>query len=369
MKRVVGLVLSLALAATAASAGDPLVVGAKVADWQIANVGKPIPAERPESYQTRGWVMGAYYVGLTAFASVSKAPRFTDAVIKAGDSEHWQLGARPTHADDYVIAQSWIWAYEQKHDPNMIAAVRARFDAILAMNPQGSLDFVGKAPGMEAGCQDRWCWSDALFMGPPAWFELTRATGDAKYAAFADKEYWASVATLYSREDHLFYRDTRFIGRKGAHDERIFWARGNGWVYAGLARIIDILPPNAPERARYVQLFREMSAKLITVQKSDGTWPASLLEPGEGTPPETSGTGFFTFGLAYGVAHGLLTEPQYRAAANKGWAALERAVGPDGKLGWVQPIGAAPDTVKAEDTHPFGVGAFLLAASAMAELH
>ncbi len=50
---------------------------------------------------------------------------------------------------------------------------------------------------------------------------------------------------------------------------------------------------------------------------------------------------------------------------NKGWQALVSAVADDGKLGWVQPIGAAPDSVFATDSQLYGVGAFLLAASQM----
>lgn len=366
MLRIVGFLASLVLLTLSAQAEEPLAVAAKVAGWQLAHIGKPIPAQRPETYQLNGWVMGAFYIGLTTLAEHDS--KYAPPVLTIGIAADWQLGPRPFHADDYVVAQTWIWTYEHIRDPKMIAPVRARFDAIMAAAPSGSLDFTEPAPGMEAACQPRWCWSDALFMGPPGWFELSRATGDAKYAAYADKEYWATVDKLYSRGDHLFYRDTRFIGRKGPHGEQIFWSRGNGWVYAGLARILSFLPENAPERPRYVALFREMSAKLVSLQKPDGTWPVSLLGPGEDTPPETSGTGFFTFGLAYGVAHGLLPEPHYRAAAEKGWGALARAVAPDGKLGWVQPIGAAPDAVTREDTAPFGVGAFLLAASAVSDM-
>ena len=49
----------------------------------------------------------------------------------------------------------------------------------------------------------------------------------------------------------------------------------------------------------------------------------------------------------------------------KGWSALVDAVGDDGKLGWVQPVGGAPDSVYETDSHLYGVGAFLLAASQM----
>ncbi len=365
---VVSLLASWCAAAAAPSPAQILSISQHVANWQLSHMGQLQPGMRPETYEPRGWVMGAFYVGLTALADQSADPNYTEAVLQHGQSQGWRLGPRPFHADDHVIGQTWIWAYEHKHDPRMIAPTRARFDAIIAAAPHGSLVFSEPKPGMEAGCQDRWCWCDALFMGPPGWFELSRATGNPKFAAYADKQYWATVATLFSPKDDLFYRDTRFIGKKGPHGEKIFWSRGNGWVYAGLARIIQFLPRNAPERRRFVDLFRKMSAKLVTLQKPDGYWPVSLEGPAAGTPPETSGTGFFTFGLAYGVASGILTGPEYRSAAERGWAALVKAVEPDGKLGWVQPIGAAPEAVARDDTQLYGVGAFLLAGSAMIDM-
>ena len=343
----------------------------RVADWQLAHLGDVsyVPPQPNDQASPRGWVYGALYVGMTALADRSLDPKYAQAVFAYGRLQNWQLERRPFHADDYVIGQSWVWAYEHRHDPKMIAAVKERFDAIIVAAPKVSLDFaVNPPPGVEDTCQLRWCWSDALFMGPPAWAEMSRATNDPKYLAYADEEYWTTVAKLFDEKAALFYRDSRFFDRLGPHGEKIFWSRGNGWVYAGLARMLQFLPPDYPSRPRYEVLFRQMSARLVEIQKSDGYWSASLLEPPEGTPPETSGTGFFTFGLAYGVASGLLPEPKYRAAAERGWAALVAAVQPDGKLGWVQQIGAAPDVVLQNNTQLYGVGAFLLAGSAMADL-
>jgi rhamnogalacturonyl hydrolase YesR len=114
-------------------------------------------------------------------------------------------------------------------------------------------------------------------------------------------------------------------------------------------------------------LFREMAVKLKTLQKSDGYWPPSLLGP-ENSPPETSGTGFFVYGLAWGVRRGLLDAADYRPTIDRGWAALSRAVASDGRLGWVQQVSDRPDKVAEADTQYYGVGAFLLAASAFAAL-
>jgi rhamnogalacturonyl hydrolase YesR len=364
--RIISLFFAALTVPAAAAPGPILALTEHVAAWQLAHPTPPKAA--PETYDPRGWVQGAFFVGLTALADVSPDPAFTEAVLVHGKNQNWGLGPRPFHADDTVIAQSWIWAYEHARDPQMIAPVRARFDAVIQAAPNGTLDFGHPADNMEDACQSRWCWSDALFMGPPAWFALSRATGDPKYRAYGDKEYWATVKRLYSEDEHLFYRDTRFFTRRGPQGEKIFWSRGNGWVYAGLARILSILPADAPERPRYIALFRQMSDRLIALQKPDGYWPVSLLTPAKDTPPESSGTGFFTYGLAYGVASGLLSEPQYRAAAEKGWAALAAAVEPDGKLGWVQQIGNAPDQVARADTQFYGSGAFLLAGAAMADM-
>ena len=341
-----------------------------VADWQIGHLDTShVPAAPNDQQSPRGWVYGALFAGLAQLADVSPDPKYAEAVYAHGVREKWGLEVRPFHADDYVIGQSWVWAYERSRDPEMIAAVKARLDAIVAAAPKVPLDYGSNPPPyVESACQLRWCWADALFMGPPTFAALSRATGDDKYLSYADAEFHATADYLFDKSENLFARDSRFFIRRGEHGEKIFWSRGNGWVYAGLARMLQLLPPDHPSRPFYADLFRKMSARLIALQKPDGYWPVSLLASSGGTPPETSGTGFYTFGLAYGVKTGLLPEPQYREAAWRGWAALERAVFPDGKLGWVQQIGVGPDAVSADDTQLYGVGAFLLAGSAMYDL-
>jgi rhamnogalacturonyl hydrolase YesR len=204
-------------------------------------------------------------------------------------------------------------------------------------------------------------------MSPPAWIELSAQTGDARYTDFALKEFWDTTAFLYDPAEHLYFRDSRFFERRDDAGRKLFWSRGNGWVFAGLANILDALPKDHPQRPRLEALFREMALKIKQVQKEDGYWPPSLLGP-ENSPPESSGTGFYVYGLAWGVNHGLLGAIEYRPAVLSGWAALTRAVAKDGMLGWVQQVSDRPDRVEEKDTQYYGVGAFLLAASAVADL-
>ena len=344
-----------------------LAVGARVADWQLSHMDDfkyvPDPAFRHDTAAPRDWIQAAFYIGLAAFADASRQPRYVDAILAHGDAEGWGFDQRLRNADADATGAVWVWAARRTGDPHKLAAIKARFDAVLADPSTVSLDF--GADGA-THCQDRWCWSDALFMAPPAWVALSNATGDERYLAHADTEFWATTDLLYDQQNHLYFRDSRFIAQRDAAGRKIFWGRGNGWVFAGLARILSDLPEDSPSRRRYEVLFKQMAAELVTLQGAQGYWPVSLLEPQK--TPETSGTGFFVYGLAWGVNHGVLPASKYRPSVERGWSALAAAVGSDGKLGWVQRVAAAPDQVGPDDTQLYGVGAFLLAAGEVSKL-
>ena len=344
-----------------------LAIGAKVADWQLSRMDHfeyvQDPASRHETGAPRDWVQAAFYIGLAAFADASRQPRYVDAILAHGDAEGWGFDQRLRNADADATGAVWVWAARRTGDPHKLAAIKARFDAVLADPSTVSLEF---GAGDDMRCQDRWCWCDALFMAPPAWGALSSVTGDGRYLAHADTEFWATTDFLYDKQNQLYFRDSRFITQRDAAGRKIFWGRGNGWVFAGLARILSELPADYPSRPRYEALFKQMAAKLVTLQGSQGYWPVSLLEPQK--TPETSGTGFFVYGLAWGVNHGVLPASKYRPSVERGWSALAAAVGSDGKLGWVQRVAAAPDQVGPDDTQLYGVGAFLLAASEVSKL-
>ena len=131
----------------------------------------------------------------------------------------------------------------------------------------------------------------------------------------------------------------------------------------GLARVLEYLPKNHPSRPQFEQQFREMAGKVLECQQADGLWRASLLDPKSFPLKETSGSGFYTYALAWGVNEGLLDRAKFEPAVRKGWTALVACVNADGKLTHVQPIGADPQKFDLEATEVYGVGAFLLAGS------
>ncbi|MBO9708437.1 MAG: glycoside hydrolase family 88 protein [Caulobacter sp.] len=348
-----------------------LAEGVRVADWQLAHMDNfdyvPVSAFRKDTEARRDWIQATFYIGLAAYADASGSKRYADAIFAHGKAEGWGFDHRPRHADADATAAVWIWSSAHAHDPSILIPTRARFDAVLAAPSTVDLNFDAKPPqGGGPYCQDRWCWSDALFMAPPAWTALSKVSGDPLYLAHSDAEFWAATDLLFDKEEGLYYRDSRFIARRSDAGAKIFWGRGNGWAFAGIARILQDLPANHPSRPKYEAIFKQMAARIVTLQGQEGYWPVSLLEPQK--TPETSGTGFFVYGLAWGVNHGLLPAAQYRPVIDKGWNALVKAVEPDGKLGWVQRVGVAPDQVGPDDTQLYGVGAFLLSASEVSRL-
>jgi rhamnogalacturonyl hydrolase YesR len=211
--------------------------------------------------------------------------------------------------------------------------------------------------------QERWSWSDALFMAPPTFAKVGKITGDKKYFEFMNSEFWTTYDTLYSKKDSLFFRDTRYKAKKEANGQNIYWSRGNGWVIGGLTMIIDNLPENHPSKQRYISLFKQMMSRITHLQDEKGLWHPSLLDYKTYPMPESSSSSFFTYGLAWGINRGYLDRKTFEPSALKGWQVLTSLVHQDGKLGWVQEIGADPTKVSYDDSEVYGVGAFLLAGS------
>lgn len=326
----------------------------KVANWQLAQC--------PPQAGANDWIYGACYAGMMALSRISESPVYHDAMVAMGNHHGWAPATRPYHADDYCVCQTYLELYQRDKNPAMLAPTKARFDFILA-NPKTNALAI-KLPG----AQNRWAWCDALFMGPPAWIRLYATTGNTNYLEFMDREWWATSDYLYDPQEHLFFRDSSFFNRREANGKKVFWSRGNGWVLAGLARVLEAMPADYPHRPRYEQQFREMATRIAGLQQPDGLWHPSLLDPASYPEKETSGSGFYVFGLAWGLNHGLLDRATFEPVARKGWNALVECVNADGKLEHVQPVGSDPKKFDPTHSEPFGVGAFLLAGTEISKL-
>ncbi len=131
----------------------------------------------------------------------------------------------------------------------------------------------------------------------------------------------------------------------------------------GLARVLEAMPEDYPTRPKYIEQFRQMTEKVASLQGPDGLWRPGLLDANSYPLPEVSGSAFFVYALAWGIHHGVLDRTTYLPVVQKGWAGLLTHIYKDGRLGCIQPIGAAPGDFKQTSSYVYGIGAFLLAGS------
>lgn len=295
-----------------------------------------------------GWVPSAFYIGVVGAFEATGNDFYLEQAMEWAELNNFAMGPRLRHADDHACGSVYLSLATQDPDHVNISAIRSVYDKLIADPVPGRKD---------------WSWCDALFMSPPTLAQLGEFTQDKKYHAYLHQMYWDTAEYLFDREDDLFYRDQRYFFRRTRHGEKIFWSRGNGWVIAGLARIIPYLSEKDKQKASYIELFKTLSASLAPLQGEDGFWRSSLLDPEEYPNPESSGSGFIVFALAWGINNGYLDRNTYETIVWNGWNALTAAVHKNGKLGWVQDIGMDPQDVSFEDTHAYGAGAFLLAGS------
>jgi unsaturated rhamnogalacturonyl hydrolase len=317
-----------------------------VADWQLTR----LPAQAQVD-----WTWAALYDGFMAVPDQVAGRKYKDAMLKVANDLKWQPGPRVMHADDLAVGQMYLEQYmihpDAKTDAKMLAAMRARLDAEMATpdptDPQKPL----------------WWWCDALFMAPPVFADMAAVTGDKKYLAFMDREWDITTALLYKRSKHLYFRDASYLDKHEKNGEPLFWSRGNGWVMGGIVRVLQRLPANSPLRPKFVALLKEMAAEMISIQGKDGLWRPGLLDADSYPLPEVSGSAFITYALAYGVNEGILDRTTYWPAVQKAWAGMITHVYADGRLGCIQPVGAAPGAYTESSSYVYGVGAFLLAGS------
>jgi rhamnogalacturonyl hydrolase YesR len=133
---------------------------------------------------------------------------------------------------------------------------------------------------------------------------------------------------LFDPSKGLWFRDESFIGQTTPTGRKVFWSRGNGWLFAGLARMLEQLPPEHPDRPEYQTMLQTMAAVLLPLQGADGFWRSSLLDSAQFPNPETSGTAFFTFGMVWGINAGILNRATYELAVVDAWNAMSGGLAP-----------------------------------------
>jgi rhamnogalacturonyl hydrolase YesR len=313
--------------------------------------------ERPSNI----WTRAVYYEGLMALHQIYPKKEYYEYAVAWGEFHKWGMrdGNTTRNADNHCCGQTYIDLYNIDPKPERIMNIKICMD-MLINTPQN----------------DDWSWIDAVQMGMPVLAKLGALYNDNRYF---EKMYQMYMYTktkhggngLYNPKDGLWWRDKDFVPPyKEPNGEDCYWSRGNGWVFAALARVLDIIPKNAPHRDEYIKTFKKMAVALKKIQRDDGFWNVSLHDPNNFGGKETSGTALFVYGMAWGINNGILKRNEYLPVIVKAWNAMaNESVHENGFLGYVQGTGKEPkdgqpvtyDNVP--DFEDYGLGCFLLAGS------
>ena len=320
----------------------------KVADWQLA---------RTLPNLDRIWTSSVLFAGFMAASEASGDPKYRDAMLAMSKQFEWKLRTPYPNADDIGVAQTYLELYLRNPSPERIEPTRAELETLINLKTL--------KPG-----DDRlpWWWCDALFMAPPVWVKMYKATGERRYLDYVHEQWRKTYDLLYDKDEHLYARDASYIVKREPNGKKIFWSRGEGWVLGGLARTLDYIPKDDSQRPFYIQQLREMSARIAQLQGADGLWHAGLLDPASYPLPEISGSALFVFGMAYGVNQGYLDAKVYRPVIERAWAGILKHVYADGRLGGIQQTGAEPAYYLPASSFNYGVGGYLLAAAELKKM-
>ncbi|MDR0352472.1 MAG: glycoside hydrolase family 88 protein [Opitutaceae bacterium] len=312
------------------------------------------------------WKSGTFFMGVIALHAATGEARYLDDATAWAGAARWNVSKYHLHADGIAAANNYLALYALDPEPRRIADIKTKLGDYLGraeilreelVNPRwkdARRPFTGR---------NLWWWCDALYFAPPILARMSALGGDPRYRELMHVLYWDAVEFLRDKEEGLFFRDeSQFPARKKTPSGgKIFWARGNGWVLAGLVRVLEYIPENDPARPRYIKLFQELAARVAACQQPAGHWCPSMTEPAWFPVPETSGTALFCYAFAAGVNRGWLDRATFQPAAEKAWESLVTHVSDDGRLGYAQLVAMAPGPVNEEDFADYAHGAFLLA--------
>lgn len=310
-----------------------------------------------------------------------------NAAYQTGNIEAYQITQNPAYlkyAEDWATHNQWMgakssdkttWKYKygETDEHVLFGDWQICFQTYIDLYNLKKEDFkIARAKEvmeyeMSTPNNDYWWWADGLYMVMPVMTKLYKATGNTKYLDKLYAYFSYSNSIMYDEEAKLYYRDAKYVYpmHKSVNEKKDFWARGDGWVFAGLAKVLKDYPVNYPHRDEFLNKYKGMAEALAKAQQKEGYWTRSILDPEHAPGPETSGTAFFTYAYLWGINNGILPKKTYLPVALKAYHYLVKtALQKDGKVGYVQPIGekAIPgQVVDANSTTNFGVGAFLLA--------
>ena len=329
------------------------------------------PYQNVSTHAKFDWKVGTYFTGVLEAYAATGNPKFYQAAKQWSEDRKWMIRGTPLFADNLCLGQTYVSLYLIDKNPEMIRDLKLKLEPYFSRDKIIKKEFYTKWTETERAFTGRnvWWWIDALYMAPPLFAQMYQATGEQRYLDQMHAFYWDVVDYLYDRDEKLLFRDLEYLNAKTPKGKKVFWSRGNGWVYGGLVHILDALPEKDPRRGDYLRLYRELTESILKYQAADGLWRTSLNEPEWLPAKESSGSSFFCYGLLAGINRGWLSREQHLGPALKAWSGLQGCLNEKGWMGHAQIEAERPGPAVADEYIDYTQGAYLLAAAELYKLN
>ncbi len=146
-------------------------------------------------------------------------------------------------------------------------------------------------------------WVDSIMMYGVFGSLVASATNDKELFDFAFKQPLIFAKYLQDKQSKLFHH-SYWVKNKKAYPDKIFWARGNGWMVTALPKVIDLYPYEDDVKTEMIKLFSELCESILLYQREDGYFNTLLNLP---SYKESSATALIACGFLHGVRCGYLS--------------------------------------------------------------
>ena len=324
---------------------------------------------------SNAWTTSVYFEGLMALNRVSPQSKYTEYALIWAETNRWNFKGIPQtlDSDNQCCAQTYIDLYRMYGNPQALNHVERMVNNVVNNTTQND-----------------WKEVSALQTAMPVYAKMCALKKDMRYVERMMELYHhlRNTIGLYNPIDGLWWQSAAYMPPyKEPNGANCYWSRGNGWALAGLARTLEEIDSAIPDFTdeelqklkdiRHVLAMDFVSTAMAVKnrQREDGFWNCSLADSLHYGGPESTSTSLFIYGMAWGIRKHLLSPDIFLTAVLKGWRGMtEKAVHPEGTLGYVQGEGQEP-----KDSQPvrhafrtegedFATGCFLLAGSEMFRL-
>ena len=360
--------------------GDRFIIVASTASTAVSNRHDlelamervlDFPYQNVSEHAKFDWKVGTYFTGVMEAYAATGNPKFYQASKQWSEDRKWKIRGTPLFADNLCLGQTYAELYLIDKNPEMIRDLKLKLEPYFSRDKIIKKEFYTKWSETERAFTGRnvWWWIDSLYMAPPLFAQMYQATGEQRYLDLLHTFYWDVVDYLYDRDEQLLFRDMGYFNAKTPKGKKVFWSRGNGWVYGGLVHILDALPDKDARRGDYLRLYRELTESIIKYQAADGLWRTSLNEPEWFPAKESSASSFFCYGLLAGINRGWLSREQHLGPALNAWSGLQGCLNEKGWMGHAQIEAEHPGLAIADAYIDYTQGAYLLAAAELYKLN